>query len=72
MSVIIGNFILWLLYTPGLFIRERPIHPERFNRAISVLERIDSSMAGEGKAIINLFSELYHPQTFKTLCLKHF
>jgi hypothetical protein len=65
------DFLRWLLYTPALFIRERAIDPERFNRAISALERIDGEMAEKGKQIIKTFGELYHPQTFKTLGVKH-
>lgn len=65
------DFLRWLLYTPALFIRERAIDPERFNRSISALERIDSEMAERGKQIIKTFGEFYHPQTFKTLAVKH-
>ena len=65
------DFLRWLLYTPALFIRERAIDPERFNRTISALERIDGEMAEHGKQIIKTFSEFFHPQTFKTLGVKH-
>lgn len=65
------DFLRWLIYTPALFIRERAIDPERFNRAISALERFDGEMAERGKQIIKTFGELYHPQTFKTLSVKH-
>jgi hypothetical protein len=66
------DFLRWLFYTPALFIRERAIHAERFNRAISALERIDGEIAEKGKTILKVFGELYHPQTFKTLGVKHF
>ncbi len=65
------DFLRWLLYTPALFVRERAIDPERFNRAISALERIDGEMAERGKQILKKFEDLYHPQTFKTLGVKH-
>jgi hypothetical protein len=65
------DFLRWLLYTPALFIRERAIDPERFNRSISALERVDSEFAEHGKQIIKTFESLYHPQTFKTLGVKH-
>ncbi|HSX10915.1 MAG TPA: hypothetical protein VLF94_04280 [Chlamydiales bacterium] len=65
------DFLRWLLYTPALFIRERAIDPERFNRTISVLERIDGEMAERGKAIIKAFEPLYDSQTIKTLGVKH-
>ena len=65
------DFLRWLLYTPALFIRERAIDAERFNRAVSALERIDSEMAEQGKMISQTFGEFYHPQTLKTLEVKH-
>lgn len=65
------DFLRWLLYTPALFIRERSIDPERFNRAISALERFDGEMAERGKQIIKTFEELYQPQMMKTLDIKH-
>ena len=48
-----------------------PIDIERFNRSITALERIDNEMKDKGKQILKTFGELYHPQTFKTLGLKH-
>src|SRR5690606_1055714 len=59
------DFFRYLIYTPALFIRERAIDPERFNRMLSALERFDGEMAERGKEIFKFFSELYHPQTFK-------
>lgn len=61
------DFWRYLLYTPALFIRERAIDPERFNRTLSALERFDGEMNEKGKEIFKSFSELYHPQTLKTL-----
>jgi len=63
------DFLRWLLYTPALFIRERAIDPERLNRTISALERLDGEMSERRKQIIKTFSEFYHPQTFKTLTI---
>ncbi len=65
------DFLRWLFYTPALFIRERAIDSERFNRALSALERIDGEMAEQGKQILKTVSALYHPQTFKTLGVRH-
>ncbi len=65
------DFLRWLFYTPALFIRERAIDPERFNRAISALERIHIEMTEHGPEILKTFGEFYHPQTFKTLGVKH-
>jgi hypothetical protein len=61
------DFFRYLIYTPALFIRERAIDPERFNRTLSALERFDGEMAEKGKEIFKSFSELYNPQTLKSL-----
>lgn len=61
------DFFRWLMYTPALFIRERAIDPERFNRSLSVLERIDGEMAERGKTIFKTFEDFYNPQSLKTL-----
>ncbi|MDE3048126.1 MAG: hypothetical protein KGI83_07260 [Verrucomicrobiota bacterium] len=65
------DFLRWLLYTPALFIRERAIDPERLNRTIAALERIDAEMGEAGKEILKAFGELYRSQMFKTLRVKH-
>ncbi len=65
------DFLRWLLYTPALFIRERAIDPERFNRTLSALERFGGEMEAKGKEILKTFGEFYHPQTLKTLSVKH-
>lgn len=66
------DFLRWLLYTPALFIRERALDAERFNRTLSALERFDGEMSEHGKQILKTFSEFYNPQTFKTLGVKYF
>jgi hypothetical protein len=64
------DFLRWLFYTPALFIRERAIDPERFNRALSLLSLLDTELADHGKQILKTCDALY-PQTFKTLHVKH-
>jgi hypothetical protein len=49
------DFLRWLLYTPALFVRERALNPERFNRAVSMLERIAGEKQGS-KVFQSLFS----------------
>lgn len=65
------DFLRWLLYMPALLIRERAIHAERFHKTVSLLEWVDLKMAERGKEVLKSFSTLYHPQTFKTLGVKH-
>jgi hypothetical protein len=57
------DFLRWLLYTPALFIRERAIDPERLNRTLSALERIDGEMAETGQMILKTFSKFYTAPT---------
>lgn len=64
------DFFRWLLYTPALLVRERAVDVERLTRTITVLERIEREMAENEKAILQDFSELYDPKTFKTLGVK--
>lgn len=61
------DYFRWLLYTPALFIRERPIDAERLNRTLTALERIDMGLKENKKAILEDFASLYHPQLFKSL-----
>lgn len=62
------DFLRWLLYTPALFIRERGVDPERFNRTISMLERFDVQMSEKGDEITKKFGELLN---LKTINVKH-
>lgn len=45
------DYFRWLLYAPALFVRERPLDPERFNRVVTVLERVDEGLQGRGKVL---------------------
>lgn len=49
------DFLRWLIYAPALFIRERAVDPERFNRAISMIETFDRGMAENGKTVVKTF-----------------
>lgn len=61
------DFLRWLLYTPALFIRERSIDPERFNRTIAALERIDTAVQGKGDKFQKELGKLYQPKFLKAL-----
>lgn len=52
------DFLKWLLYTPALFVRERGIDPERFNRTLSLLERVSGETLKNKQAILKKFGEL--------------
>ncbi|HSX37876.1 MAG TPA: hypothetical protein VLE95_03500 [Chlamydiales bacterium] len=55
------DFLLWLFYAPALFIRERGIDPERFNRAVSILDRLDSELSTHREEILKTFENFYEP-----------
>jgi hypothetical protein len=65
------DFLLWLFYTPALFIRERGIDSERLNRALSSLERCDTEIAAYRDRILKGFSEHFEPKFFKELQVIH-
>jgi hypothetical protein len=60
-----SDFLRYLFYAPALFIRERAIDSERFNRALSALERVDGELQ-EGKGLEKLAS-LYSPSFWKNI-----
>lgn len=62
------DYFRWLLYTPALFIRERAIDPERLNRTLSALERIDSALAN--KSALKEVEGLYSSEFLKNLRVK--
>lgn len=64
-----ADFLRYLLYTPALFIRERAIDPERLSRILSALERIDSSIEGEGKQLLKAVTPLYSSKLFSDLSI---
>jgi hypothetical protein len=63
------EYLRYLFYAPAFFIRERAIDPERFNRAVAVLERVESSIL-ENSSIRKRLSDLYHPKFIKNLLIK--
>jgi len=65
------DFLLWLFYTPALFIRERAINPEHLNRSLSTLERFDTELASYGDKILKSFGAIYQPNFFKELGVLH-
>ena len=65
------DYFRWLLYAPSLFVRERAIDGERFNRMLSSLERLENGFIENSKEILRKFEELYNPELFKTLEIKN-
>lgn len=65
------DFLLWLFYTPALFIRERAIDAERLNRSLSTLERFDTEFKAGRDQIIKVFGQMYAPKFFNDLGVVH-
>ncbi|MBI5272839.1 MAG: hypothetical protein HY861_02515 [Chlamydiia bacterium] len=65
------DFLLWLLYTPALFMRERAIDPERLNRALAMLERCDAELSTHRDAIMRKLAEDRGFDALKTLDAIH-
>ncbi|MBM3184317.1 MAG: hypothetical protein FJZ64_03320 [Chlamydiae bacterium] len=65
------DFLLWLLYTPALFIRERAIDSERLTRAISVLERLDTCFSDSRKEILKKLSHAFSSEILSSLKASH-
>lgn len=61
------DFFRWLMYSSALFVRERPVDVERFNRALSALEAFDAQMGVRSDEIMKRFGGLYSQTTLKTL-----
>lgn len=61
------DYFRWILYAPALFVRERAIDLEQFNRVLTALERLDQVIQQDKKGLLKDVAELYHPQLFKTL-----
>lgn len=65
-----ADFLKYLFYSSAFLVRERAIDPERLNRAISAMERIDSSLE-DRSSIFKRLSDLYAPKFLKSLNIKH-
>lgn len=65
------DFLLWLFYTPALFIRERGIDPERLNRSLSILEQFDAELASHEELFFRDFGKLYGPQFLQEAKVTH-
>ncbi|MBF8262748.1 MAG: hypothetical protein HW387_413 [Parachlamydiales bacterium] len=64
------EFLRYLLYSGAFFVRERAIDPERFNRALSAMEKIDRCLA-ENRSISERMADLYHAKFLKSLAIRH-
>ncbi len=61
----------WLAYNPALFVRERAVNQERFNRALSALQRVEATMLSKGrKAFDKDLSGLFKSDFLKNLTVK--
>jgi hypothetical protein len=63
------DYFRWLLYAPSLFVRERALDPERFNRVLTALERFSEGMNSNRKAIFRDLEALIPSGLFDKLSI---
>jgi hypothetical protein len=61
------DYFRWLLYAPSLFVRERPLDVERFNRVLTALERVDGGLQDGSKALLRDLEGLYSSKFLASL-----
>ncbi|MGC1878434.1 MAG: hypothetical protein WA678_03550 [Rhabdochlamydiaceae bacterium] len=64
------DFLLWMLYSPALVIRERAIDVDRFNRMISALIIVNAELEAHYRETVAACSKLYELSFFKGLKVK--
>lgn len=58
------DFLLWMLYTPALLVRERAIDPHRMHRFASWVSMASDAILANRKGIVNACSSLYNQEIF--------
>jgi hypothetical protein len=61
------NFLLWMLYSPALTLRERAIDQSRFKRIVSALELVNGELEAKRQAVVEACGKLYELPFFKDL-----
>ncbi len=64
------DFLLWMLYSPALSLRERAIDAQRLNRMVSALSCVNAELEAHAKATVDACSKLYKLPFFKGLSVK--
>ncbi len=66
------DFLLWMLYTPALIFRQRPIDGQRLSRMISALETINAELEAHHDSVIATCSKLFTTPFFHELRVREF
>jgi hypothetical protein len=61
------DFVLWMLYSPALSVRERAIDNQRVNRMVSALSVINAELEAHYQETVNACRKLYKLAFFKGL-----
>ncbi len=64
------EFLLWMLYSPALLVRERPIDSAPLQRMIGALKQIESALEENRKEILTKTQELLGVPIFKKLTVR--
>ncbi len=64
------DFLLWMLYSPALSIRERAIDLQRLNRMTSALGAVNAEVEARYEKTVETCSKLYDSAFFKGLVVK--
>jgi hypothetical protein len=66
------EFLLWMLYSPSLSVRERAIDPVRFNRIASALALVAAELEANARQTLEACSSLFNTPFFKGLKVQEF
>lgn len=61
------DFFVWMIQSPALLYRERAIHADRYQRAISALSVVSAELQVDKRKTLEAFEKLYGYPIFKTL-----
>jgi hypothetical protein len=61
------DFLLWLIYSPALVLRERAIDATRFNRMTSALSVVQAELEAHREQVIAACAKLYETPFFKDM-----
>ena len=61
------DFFMWMMQNPAITYRERPIHLDRFNRAVSALAVLNAELDTDRAKMLKAFEKLYDTPILKNL-----
>ncbi len=64
------DFLLWMIYSAALTVRERAIDIQRFNRLVSSMETVGAELEAHHDKVVSTFSKLFKLSFFKEVKVK--